>query len=199
MPVKLDIAAKPARIKRMQKFLWVDLEMSGLDLDDCRILEIAAIVTDDKYTPVGSTFHRIVQQPQAVLDAMDEWCTKTHGESGLTAAVPNGTPETQAESEFDQYLTEHFGDDTMIILCGNSIGQDRKFIDRYLPKIAARLHYRMLDVTSWKIAFTAMGHEPFAKEGGHRALDDIKESINELRYYLSFVQPPDVAETSTQK
>lgn len=183
----------------MQKFLWVDLEMSGLDLDDCRILEIAAIVTDDKYTPVGSTFHRIVQQPQAVLDAMDEWCTKTHGESGLTAAVPNGTPETQAESEFDQYLTEHFGDDTMIILCGNSIGQDRKFIDRYLPKIAARLHYRMLDVTSWKIAFTAMGHEPFAKEGGHRALDDIKESINELRYYLSFVQPPDVAETSTQK
>ncbi len=161
--------------------------MSGLDVDACRILECAAMVTDENWKEFG-TFEIIVKQPDAVLDAMDEWCTKTHGESGLTAAVKTGTPETEAESKFLTFMEEHFSADEQIIIAGNSIGQDRKFLDKYWKQVSSRLHYRMLDVSSFKIVFTSKYNKTFEKKGAHRALDDIRESINELKFYQDFIQ-----------
>lgn len=173
-----------------QKFLWLDLEMSGLDVESCRILECAAIVTDEKWQEQKEgLFEIIVKQPDSVLDAMDDWCTKTHGESGLTEAVKKGTPEPEAEQAFLGFINKHFSADEKIVIAGNSIGQDRKFLDKYWLKVADRLHYRMLDVSSWKLVFKACYNEEFEKKGAHRALDDIRESINELKHYQSFVKP----------
>ena len=171
----------------MAKFLWLDLEMSGLNVDSCRILECAAIVTDETWTELA-THEVIVKQADAVLEAMDEWCTKTHGESGLTEAVRTGTPEPEAEANFLAFLEEHFPKDEPIILAGNSIGQDRKFLDRYWQKVSQRLHYRMLDVSSFKLIFLNLYKKEFQKKGAHRALDDIRESIAELRYYLDYIK-----------
>ncbi len=169
-----------------QKFLWLDLEMSGLDVESCRILECAAIVTNEDWKEFG-TFEIIVKQPDSVLEAMDEWCTTTHGKSGLTEAVKKGTLEPEAELGFLRFIDEHFADDEQVVIAGNSIGQDRKFLDKYWPKAASRLHYRMLDVSSWKLVFNACYNEVVEKKGTHRALDDIRESIGELKHYQSFV------------
>lgn len=168
-------------------YLWVDMEMSGLEVVSCRVLELAAIVTDGEFREL-ETYHAIVKQPQEVLDAMDDWCKANHGKSGLTAAVPSGTPEPQVEQELLALISRHFADTERPILCGNSIGQDRKFIDAYLPVLASRLHYRMLDVTSFKIVFGERFHVRYEKKGTHRALDDIRESIAELAHYLSYVK-----------
>lgn len=172
-----------------KKFLWVDLEMSGLDVNKCRILELAAIVTDSKFKALDQ-YDAIVKQSDAVLAAMDEWCTKTHGESGLTAAVKLGKPEPQVEAEFLALIDKHFAKDERVVLCGNSIGQDRKFIDAYMPNVAKRLHYRMVDVTSYKVIFRDCYGIEYEKQGKHRAIDDIKESIAELQSYLAYLQIP---------
>lgn len=168
-------------------FLWIDMEMSGLDVNSCRILEVAAIVTDLEFR-VLETYEAIVYQPKEVLDAMDEWCKENHGKSGLTAAVAKGKPEAQVEKELLELVSRHFKESERPILCGNSIGQDRKFIDAYWQAFSKRLHYRMLDVTSFKIIFGNRWKIEYQKQGSHRALDDIKESIAELQHYLSFVQ-----------
>jgi oligoribonuclease len=173
----------------MSNYLWIDMEMSGLDVARCRILEVAAIVTDGELRPL-ETYEAIVFQPPEVLEAMDEWCKENHGKSGLTAAVANGKPESQVERELLALVDRHFKANEKPILCGNSIGQDRKFVDAYMPALSARLHYRMLDVTSYKIMFGPRFGIEFQKKGSHRALDDILESIAELNHYLSFVQRP---------
>ncbi len=167
--------------------LWVDMEMSGLDVNSCRILEVAAIVTDLDFRTVES-YEAIVYQPPEVLDAMDEWCKENHGKSGLTTAVAKGKPEAQVEKEMLELVNRHFTATERPVLCGNSIGQDRKFIDAYWPNFSKRLHYRMLDVTSYKIIFGSKWKIEYQKKGSHRALDDIQESIAELKHYLSFVQ-----------
>jgi oligoribonuclease len=171
------------------KYLWVDMEMSGLDVSRCRILEVAAIVTDSELRPL-ETYEAIVHQSQTVLDAMDEWCQENHGKSGLTALVPNGKPESVVEQELLGLVNRHFKEKERPILCGNSIGQDRKFIDAYMPSLSQRLHYRMLDVTSFKIVLGPRFGIEFQKKGSHRALGDILESIAELNHYLGFVRRP---------
>jgi len=166
--------------------LWVDMEMSGLDVGSCRILEVAAIVTDGDFKPL-ETYEAVVFQPPEVLDAMDSWCTENHAKSGLTAAVAKGKPEALVEQELIALVNRHFAPDERPVLCGNSIGQDRKFIDAYMPALANRLHYRLLDVTSFKIIFSNRFGLDFEKKGSHRALEDILESIAELAFYLSHV------------
>lgn len=170
-------------------YLWIDMEMSGLNVDACRILEVAAIITDEKFAELA-TYQAIVYQAPAVLEAMDAWCKENHGKSGLTAAVANGTPEAEVEKQLLALVDQHFGAGERPVLCGNSIGQDRKFIDRYMPTLASRLHYRMLDVTSFKLVFQERFGVRYDKKGSHRALDDIRESIAEIGHYLSFVQVP---------
>jgi oligoribonuclease len=170
-------------------YLWLDMEMSGLEVSKCRILEVAAIVTDRELRPLES-YQAIVFQPPEVLDAMDAWCQENHGKSGLTAAVPQGLSETEVEKQLVALIDRHFPANERPILSGNSIGQDRKFIDSYMPVLSARLHYRLLDVTSFKVVLGDRFGIHYEKKGSHRALDDIHESIAELAHYLSFVQAP---------
>jgi len=117
---------------------------------------------------------------------MDDWNTQHHGESGLTAQVPNGTPPEAVEKALIQLLDRHFMGERAVI-AGNSIGQDRLFINKYFPLFSSKLHYRMLDVTSWKIMMNAKFDLKFEKKNTHRAVDDIRESMNELSYYLAHV------------
>lgn len=171
----------------MKKFLWVDLEMTGLDEKRDHILELAAVVTNEKLE-ILDQLHRIVFQPPQVLALMDDWCQKTHGESGLTEAVKTGTPLTQVEDELLALLDKHFNKDERIVLCGNSVGNDRRFIDAYLKRVAGRLHYRLVDVSSFKEIFRERYNIRFDKKNAHRAIDDIFESIRELETYLSYVK-----------
>ncbi|HEX9593807.1 MAG TPA: oligoribonuclease [bacterium] len=173
----------------MKRMFWLDMEMTGLDVESCAILEVAAIVTDLDLNPLDE-YTRVVQQPQAVLDGMDDWCVKTHGESGLTAEVPAGTPLDQVETDLLALLDRHFKPDERVVLCGNSIHQDRLFVNRYVPRLAARLHYRMVDVSSFKEMFRSKYGIQWEKANNHRALQDTRESIRELAEYLRHVQPP---------
>ncbi len=169
--------------------LWIDLEMTGLDEKIDSILEVAVVLTDIELKPLEE-YHRIVFQPPAVLEGMNDWCKKTHGESGLTAAVPNGTPLAQVEKELLALVNKHYSAGDRIVLAGNSVGNDRRFVDQYLPEFAKRLHYRLIDVSSFKEIFRERYGLSFQKGNAHRAVDDIHESIRELTYYLSFVQIP---------
>lgn len=167
---------------------WVDLEMTGLDENTDKILEVAVIITDLNLQTLD-TYHRIVYQPQAVLDGMNDWCKTTHGKSGLTAAVPKGTPLETVEKELIALAEKYFTTEK-IVLCGNSVGMDKRFIDKYMPELAKKIHYRVVDVTSFKEIFRSKWNINVQKAEGHRALDDIRESIKELEAYLSMVKPP---------
>jgi oligoribonuclease len=174
----------------MNHLFWLDMEMSGLDSNIHRILEVALIVTDLKFNPLYE-YETVVYQEPAVLSAMDNWCTRHHSESGLTARIPTGKAESVVEEElisiFQKYKEEP---GEKCILAGNSIGQDRRFLERYMPKLCSLLHYRMLDVSSFKIVYENIYHKQFSKKKRHRALEDIQESIAELQYYLSLVSIP---------
>ncbi len=169
----------------MEKLLWIDMEMTGLNVEKEVPIEIAAIVTDTQLKEL-ETYHAIIRQPQSYLDAMDAWNTEHHGASGLTAAVPQGTPPEAVEKEMIQLVARHFQGERAVI-AGNSIGQDRLFINRYFPLLNEKLHYRMLDVTSWKIMMNARFGLKFEKKNTHRAIDDIRESMAEMAFYLAHV------------
>lgn len=180
----------------MFKLLWVDMEMTGLDVDKEVVIEVAAMVTGTSLEPIEQ-YHAIVKQPQTYLDNMDEWNRKHHGESGLTALVAGGAntgakePEV-VENELLNLIKKHFDGKERVILAGNSIGQDRLFINKYFKRFAERLHYRMLDVTAFKVLFNNFYQISYAKkESKHRALGDIQESINELKKYVSFIKVPE--------
>jgi len=165
------------------------MEMTGLDDHRDHVLEIAAVVTDWELRPL-SELSRVVHQPQEVLDGMNDWCKENHGKSGLTAEVPSGTPIARVEDELVALVEKHFRPDQRVVLTGNSIGNDRRFVDRYLPRFAKRLHYRMIDVSSWKEVFRDRYGVEFKKKNSHRARDDIFESISELKHYLGYVRVP---------
>ncbi|MGE0617095.1 MAG: oligoribonuclease, partial [Bacteriovoracia bacterium] len=136
----------------MKPLLWIDLEMTGLDENVHHIIEVAAVVTDWNFKPLEE-YHRVVFQPPEILALMDDWCQKTHGESGLTKAIPTGTPIAEVEKEMIALLDRHYAKTDRVVIVGNSIGNDRRFIDRYLKEFTQRLHYRMVDVTSWNEVF----------------------------------------------
>lgn len=170
-----------------KRLFWVDLEMTGLDDATDSILEVAILVTDLSFNIIEE-YHRVVFQPQDILDHMNDWCKKTHGESGLTAAVPTGKPLPEVDQEVFKLIDRHFPSNERVVLVGNSVGNDKRFIDKYMQKTAARLHYRMIDVSSFKEIFRDKYNVKFEKKNHHRAVDDIKESIAELQHYLSFVK-----------
>ncbi len=171
----------------MEKLFWIDLEMTGLDVEKEVILECALVVTDLEFNTLD-TYHAILKQPQKYLDAMDDWNKQHHTESGLTAAVATGKDPAEVEKDLIKLFKKHTGSEKCV-LAGNSIGQDRLFINKYWTDLAKVLHYRMLDVTSWKIVMKSKFNKTYEKKGTHRAVDDIHESINELKHYLSFVKP----------
>jgi oligoribonuclease len=168
-------------------FFWCDLEMTGLDENKDSILEIAVILTDLDFNE-KELYHRVIYQPPEVLAGMNEWCKEHHGKSGLIDAVPSGTPLATVETELLALVNRYYQGNDRIVLVGNSIGNDRRFIDRYLPEFAKRLHYRMIDVSSFKEIFREKYGLKYEKKNTHRATCDIRESIRELQYYLSFVK-----------
>ena len=183
----------PVTVKKdkVEKLLWLDMEMTGLDVNKEVVIEVACIITDLNFREYEA-FETVVKQPQHYLDNMDAWNTEHHAKSGLTAKVPNGMEPENLEYRLLDILDRHFPEGKTNarlkpILAGNSITQDRLFIDKYFPKFAARLHYRMLDVSSWKIIFNNKFDFEYRKMNSHRALDDIRESIGELRAYMEKV------------
>ena len=169
----------------LPNLIWIDLEMSGLDPDKCAILEIACIVTDGELKELGEGIDLVINQPDPVLAAMDEWCTRHHGQSGLTDAVKASTILLRAaELRTIEYL-KRVTNKGQSPLAGSSVSHDRRFIDKYMPDLAAWLHYRTIDVSTVKelVKRWAPGVEMPTKKNTHRALDDIRESIEELRYY----------------
>ena len=172
----------------MKYLYWIDMEMSGLNPEKERILEVALVITNTKFE-VLETYETIVYQDKSILNSMDDWCTKHHGESGLTAKVQHGAKEAVVEEHLIS-LFKKYDPKGNCILAGNSIGQDRKFIDKWMPKFAQCLHYRMLDVSSFKIVFENIYNKKFEKAKKHRAIDDILESLAVLKYYLQFLNIP---------
>lgn len=168
------------------RLVWIDLEMTGLDPEKERIIEIATIVTDSQLNLIAEGPVLAVHQPDGVLDAMDEWCTRTHGESGLTARVrASKLTEAEAEQQTLAFLEQHLKAGQSP-LCGNSVGQDRRFLVKYMPGLEAFFHYRNLDVSTVKELARRWRPdvlEGVRKKGTHLALDDIRESIDELRHY----------------
>ena len=171
----------------LPNLIWIDLEMSGLDPDKCAILEIACIVTDGELKELGEGIDLVINQPDPVLAAMDEWCTRHHGQSGLTDAVKSSTILLRAaELRTIEYL-KRVTNKGQSPLAGSSVSHDRRFIDKYMPDLAAWLHYRTIDVSTVKELVKRWYDDVDApsKKNSHRALDDIRESIEELRYYRS--------------
>jgi len=173
-------------MNRKENLIWVDLEMTGLDPERERIIEIASIVTDSDLNTIAEGPVIAVHQSDELLDAMDEWCTKTHGATGLTKRVRESrVSEREAEMETLRFL-EKYVDKGASPICGNSIGQDRRFLVKYMPELEGFFHYRNLDVSSLKELARRWKPEilkGFSKKNVHLALDDIRESIEELKYY----------------
>ena len=166
--------------------VWIDMEMTGLRPEKDRILEIATIITDSQLNILAEGPVLAVRQPEPLLLGMDEWCTTHHTASGLLERVrTQGISEKEAEERTLAFIQEYVPEKASP-LCGNSIGQDRRFMYAYMPKLEAYFHYRNLDVSSLKIVanlWKPQIMDGFTKKEAHLALDDIRESIAELRYY----------------
>lgn len=172
--------------------IWIDLEMTGLDPLQERIIEIATVVTDSELNVLAEGPSIAINQPNALIQAMDDWNTNQHGKSGLTERVIQSTvTEAQAESETIEFLKQ-WVPEGVSPMCGNSIGQDRRFLVRYMPELANYFHYRNLDVSTLKELVVRWKPElinGFEKKGAHLAMDDVYDSIRELVYYRKvFIQ-----------
>ena len=166
----------------------MDLEMTGLDPDSDVIVEIATLVTDDDLEVVAEGPDLVVHQPPEVLDRMGDFVRAMHTKSGLLEAIESSTITLAEAGEATlAFLREHIAEPGTVPLCGNSIGTDRRFLVRWLPEVDGFLHYRSIDVTSIKELARRWNPEVLKsapeKSGGHRALDDIRESLVELRHY----------------
>jgi len=169
-----------------QNLVWIDMEMTGLDPESCLVLEIATIVTDKELNIIAQGPVIAVHQSNEVLESMDEWCIKTHGETGLTARCQQSNYNVDMASKETVAFLEQYVPHGKSPLCGNTIGQDRRFLVKYMPELEAYFHYRNIDVSTIKELCSRWQPEVlngFKKKGVHLALDDIKESIEELRYY----------------
>lgn len=179
--------------------IWIDLEMTGLDTLRDQIIEIATIVTNRDLEEIAVGPVLAIHQPAAVMEGMDEWNTRQHGRSGLTERVLDSNVDLdQAQKATIDFLEQHVVEGTSP-MCGNSICQDRRFLARQMPALESFFHYRNLDVSTLKILAQswapAMAAE-FEKDSGHRALDDIRDSIAELRFYRQRFLNPAVIRTA---
>ncbi len=174
--------------------IWIDLEMTGLDTQNDVIIEIATIVTDSQLNILAEGPMLAIHQSDATLAAMDEWNTRQHGESGLTQRVRESRlDEAEAERQTLAFLRQYVPPGASP-MCGNSICQDRRFLARCMPELEAYFHYRNLDVSTLKELARRWAPEVYAgfsKQSSHLAMDDIRDSIDELRYYREhFIRLP---------
>jgi|TARA_B100001175_G_scaffold224256_1_gene191124 oligoribonuclease len=171
--------------KSNKNLIWIDLEMTGLDPDKERIIEIATIITDSNLTIVAEGPNLVINQPKELIANMDEWNTKQHGNSGLTKSVHESSiSEQAAEIETLEFISKYVGHKASP-MCGNTVSHDRRFLAKYMPDLESYFHYRHVDVSSVKelISRWMNDAQTYEKKGSHRAKDDIKESINELKLY----------------
>jgi oligoribonuclease len=170
------------------KFLWVDLEMTGLDAQNDVILEVAAEITDANFKTLAS-YEACVQQPhELIVDRMQKniwWKDYPENRDEFLKRCADGKPSDQVEQELIDLVAEQFGTEPAV-LAGNSIHNDRNFIKQWWPALDLKLHYRMLDVSAWKVFMQARYGVEFEKKEVHRAFDDIQASIAELQYYLAW-------------
>jgi oligoribonuclease len=176
------------------QLVWIDCEMTGLNLATDALVEIACIVTDGELNALDEGIDVVIKPPAEALDEMPEVVREMHTTSGLLDALPSGLTLAEAQELVLAYVRQHVPESRKVPLCGNSIATDRAFLARDMPELDNFLHYRMIDVSSIKeLARRWYPRVYFAspeKHGGHRALADIKESIRELRYYRAAVFVP---------
>lgn len=190
-------ATKAAKIadgnddKPRERLIWIDCEMTGLNVQKCCLLEVACIITDGQLNVIAKGPNIVIHQPDSVLDSMDEWCIQHHGESGLTQqSRESKTSVSEAESELLEFVKK-YTPPSSCPLAGNSVHVDKLFLEQYMPKFLQHLHYRIVDVSTIKELCRRWYPNEYrlapAKLGGHRALDDIEESIKELKYYRQVI------------
>jgi oligoribonuclease len=176
------------------RIVWIDCEMTGLDLGADALVEVAAVVTDSDLTVLGDGVDVIVRPPAAALEQMGDFVRQMHTSSGLLTELERGATLAEAEAQVLAYLREWVPDPGRAPLAGNSIGTDKGFLDRDMPELMRHLHYRVIDVSSIKELarrwYPRVYFASPAKAGGHRALADILESIDELRYYRAALLVP---------
>lgn len=173
-------------MQNAQNLAWLDMEMTGLNPEHDRIIEVAMIITDSDLNVLAQSEVFVIHQPDNIIDHMDAWNTATHNRTGLVARVKSSTlTEAQAEQKLLDFISAWIPEKSSP-MCGNSIHQDRRFMVRYMPRLEAYFHYRNLDVSTlkelakrWNPAIA----KGVTKKGAHQALDDIKESIEEMSYY----------------
>ena len=172
------------------KLLWVDLEMTGLDPAKDRILEVAAIATDMELNRIA-TYEAVVRVDDKLMRERmvgEFWDKNSASRDALMAQNAQGKPVQEVEGELLEFIKHNFSTKHPIYLAGNSVHQDRKFIENEMPELNQKLHYRMLDVSAWKVYFENALNKKFTKPENHRALDDINGSIEELKWYLTFLK-----------
>ena len=172
-------------LQSKDNLIWIDLEMTGLDPEKEKIIEIATLITDSQLNIVAEGPNIIINQPKSLLDGMDEWNQNQHGSSGLIDAVKKSAVTTQmAEIETLDFISKYVGNKKSP-MCGNTVSHDRRFLAKYMPDLESYFHYRHVDVSSVKelISRWMNDAQTYEKKGSHRAKDDIKESINELKLY----------------
>lgn len=170
-------------------WIWIDLEMTGLNPPQDKIIEMAAIVTDQDLNIIAQSPVLTIHQPDEVLNNMDEWCTQTHTKSGLVDRVKASTTTRLEAQKIMLDFLSNYAEKSTSPMCGNSVHQDRRFLQFEMPELEKFFHYRNLDVTSIAIVLRAWKQDvlkPFVKKSNHLAMDDIKESIEELRFYRQF-------------
>ena len=191
----------PPLIDTATNLIWIDLEMTGLDTVNDRIIEVATIVTDKYLNELAEGPVFAISQSQETMDAMDEWNTQQHGESGLTARVLSGGVSLEEAQQGTVDFLATWVDKGASPMCGNSICQDRRFLAREMPELERFFHYRNLDVSTLKILAQQWAPEVaagFTKESTHRALADIRDSIDELAWYRdSFLDKAVIAAAAT--
>ncbi len=173
---------------RKAKLLWIDLEMTGLDPEKDQILELAAIATNWDLEPIAE-MTAVVKVPEELMKERmvgEFWEKNTESRDELMKQNAEGESAEKVEKKLVEFMEKYFGKE--IILAGNSIHQDRKFIDKEWLEVSKRLHYRMLDVSAWKVVMEGKFGKKFVKREAHRALEDIKGSIEELSWYLEMMK-----------
>lgn len=169
-----------------QRLIWLDMEMTGLDPEKERIIEVAIVITEADLTFVAEGPVLVIHQSDDLLDAMDNWNQSTHSKSGLIEKVKASTlTEAQAEDILLEFLAKHVPEKKSP-MCGNTIGQDRRFMVKYMPRLEAYFHYRNVDVSTLKelsLRWKPEVYRSFVKHSKHEALADIYESIEELKHY----------------
>ncbi|WEO75857.1 oligoribonuclease [Cryobacterium sp. SO2] len=184
------------------RLVWIDCEMTGLDLNSDELVEIAVVITDFDLNILDPGLDIVIKPDSSALENMGDFVRNMHTSSGLIEEIPNGVSVADAEYQVLEYLLKFVPEDQHAPLAGNSIGTDRAFLTRYMPRLDKQLHYRNVDVSSIK----ELAHRWFprayfnapAKDGGHRALADILESIRELAYYRKSVFVADPGPTSAE-